>query len=228
MLDLPDLPKYFPPDRGQPCYAVYGTPIDRFVLVDSHELSVLVRASMLFSSKMVSVVCVYDGKSNPPLTNASCMNWAPVHRLSQANSSVTTVLLLEGAEAIVEKGPVASVAPMIKRAQDYLAFTVRVLYAQFMANATTGHADLRMFRTLIPEFETLPGAPLSGARQLFPAQIRDQRIEEILYYSDTIEQAKAELDSLLANRDEPRLPNVTPPYYREFNTFLYGQPTVPS
>ena len=219
MPDLPDLPKYFPTDRAEPCYAVYATAIDRFMLVDRYDLSILVRAAMLFSSKMVTVVCVYDNKTNPPLTNDTCMAWAPVHRLSQADNHDTTVLLLEGPNAIVEKGPVPFVgAETVAHAQRYLMFAVRVAYAQFMANAKMGEADIRMFRHMIPEFETLPGAPLSAAPQLFLAQVRDQRIEEILYYADTVERAKAELDTLLAES----------PYHTVFNQFLKGQPAFSS
>src|SRR6266446_2361847 len=141
MPDLPDLPSYFPLDRTEPCYAVYATAIDRFILVDRHDLSILTRAAMLFSSKMITMVCVYDSKANPSLTNDTCLRWAPVHRLSQANSRITTVLLLEGPHAIVEKGPVPFVdADMVARAQGYLAFALRVTYAQFMANAKSDHA----------------------------------------------------------------------------------------
>src|SRR5262245_24528075 len=109
MPDLSSLPTYFPQDRSRPCYAVYATAIDRFMLVDRYDLLILVAASMLFSSKMVTVVVVFDHQSNPPLTDETCMRWAPVHRLSQANSRATTVLLLEGANTIVEKGPVRGV-----------------------------------------------------------------------------------------------------------------------
>jgi hypothetical protein len=226
MPEAADLPRYFPRDRAEPCYALYATAIDRFVLVDRYDLSILVRAAMLFSSKLVTVVCVYDSKANPVLSNQTCFNWAPVHRVSQANSRVPTVLLLEGAPAIVDKGPVRSVSDeMLERAQRYAVFTLEVLYAQFMANARSGHADIRMFHGLFPPFETLPGAPLTVTPRLFAADVRDQRIEEILYYSDAPEQARARIDKLLANRDEPRIPVS---YQTTFNQVLYGQATVPA
>jgi hypothetical protein len=221
-----DLPRYFPRDRAAPCYALYATAIDRFVLVDRHELSILVRAAMLFSSKLVTIACVYDSSSNAVLSNETCMRWAPVQRLSQANSRVPTVLLLEGADAIVEKGPVRAVPPeMLERAQRYLAFTLQVLYAQFMANARSGHADIRIFRALAPRLETLSGAPLSRAAQLFPAQVRDQRIEEILYYAPTLEQARSEVDALLAEREEAKLPGSPVPYHATFHQCLGGPGT---
>ncbi len=223
MPDLPDLPKYFPLDRAEPCYAVYATAIDRFMLVDRYDLSILVRAAMLFSSKMITVVCVYDNKTNPSLTNDTCMAWAPVHRLSQAHSRITTVLLLDGPNAIVEKGPVPFIsANTVAHAQRYLMFALRVTYAQFMANAQTDCADIRMFRLMIPEFETLPGAPLSAVKQVFPGQLRDQKIEEILYYADTVEQAMVDLNKMMGEG------KVYNPYYPVFNQFLYGQPTFPS
>ncbi|HEY3074723.1 MAG TPA: hypothetical protein VGJ74_06080 [Burkholderiales bacterium] len=229
MPGLAELPRYFPRDRAEPCYALYATAIDRFVLVDRHDLSILVRAAMLFSSKLVTVVCVYDSKANPVLSNETCLDWAPVHRVSQANSRVPTVLMLEGAGAIVEKGPVPSVgAEMLERAQRYLLFSLQVLYAQFMANAKSGHADIRMFRGLMPELETLPGAPLASQPQLFAADVRDQKIEDILYYADSLEQARSEIDTLLANREEPKLPGSPVSYQTVFNEFLYGQATVPA
>ncbi len=67
MLDLPCLSKYFPTDRAEPCYAVYAPAIDRFLMVDGHDLPILLRAAMLFSSKIVTLVCAYDTKTNPPL-----------------------------------------------------------------------------------------------------------------------------------------------------------------
>jgi hypothetical protein len=226
MPDLPELPKFFPTDRSKPCYAVYGTAVDRFLLVDRYDLSILLKAAMLFSSKMVTVVCVYDAPTNPVLSNETCTAWAPVHRLSQAMSRIPTVLRLDGPNAIVEKGGVPFVAAdALADAQRYLEFVTRVLYAQFMTTARLGHADVRIFRSMIPEFETLPGAPLSQAPQLFPGQVRDQRIEEILYYADTVEQAMSELDALLAKRGDGKV--GISPYYTVFNQYL-GLPTFVS
>jgi hypothetical protein len=225
MLDLPDLSKYFPTDRAEPCYAVYATAIDRFLMVDRHDLSILLRAAMLFSSKMITVVCVYDSKINPSLTTETCLAWAPVHRVQLTRTRVPVVLPLDGPNAIVEKGPATlASAEAVARAQRYLMFTARVTYAHFMTNANLGYADIRMFRHMIPKLETLPGAPLSAARQLFPGQTRDQRIEEILYYADSVEQATVELDALLAVRaNNGKAGSLPSPYQTAFNQVLNGQ-----
>jgi hypothetical protein len=217
MTEQAALSKYFPLDRAQPCYAVYATALDRFMLVDRYDLSLLVRAAMLFSSKIVTVVCVYDSRLNARLSNDNCMCWAPVHRVSQANNPYTSVLLLEGPRAIVEKRPVTtSDGEALARAQRYLLFVARVVYAQFMTNARVGEPDLRLFRHMVPPFETLPDAPLTAASRLYDGHVRDQRIEEILYYSESIEQAMAEVDSLL------RKP-VPDEFYTVFNEHLYGR-----
>jgi hypothetical protein len=215
----PELPRFFPAIRTRPCYAVYATALDRFLLVDSNDLSILLRAVMLFSSKIVCVVCVYDHKINPALSNSTCLAWAPKLRVSQAKSRIPTVLRLPGRNAIIEKGPPAFAdAGAVARAQAYLMFTVKVTYAQFMTNARLSHADIRMFHHMIPKFETLPGAALSVGPEIFPAQVRDQRIEEILYFADSLAQATAELDALLA---KPLGSDGSPSRYRvEFDQFL--------
>src|SRR5437868_12755 len=113
------------------------------------------RAAMLFSSKLITLVCVFDSAANPVLSNETCMNWAPVRRVSQANNRLPTVLLLQGSGAIAEKGPVTHMpGDIVDRARDYLMFTVQVLYAQFIANARCQHADLRVFGELFPALET--------------------------------------------------------------------------
>jgi hypothetical protein len=217
MADHTALSKYFPVDRTEACYAVYATALDRFMLVDRHDLSLLVRAAMLFSSKVLTVVCVYDSRVNPRLSNDNCMRWAPVHRVSQSDNPYTTVLLLEGPNAIVEKGPVTTAdGEALARAQRYLMFVARVMYAQFMTNASVGEPDLRLFRHMVPPFETLPEAPLTAAAQLYSGHVRDQRIEEILYYSEDIERAMANLDGLL-RKEGPR------EFYTAFKEHLHGQ-----
>jgi hypothetical protein len=216
---------YFPTDRGLPCYAVYATAIDRFLLVDRHDLAILVRATTLFSSKMVTVVCIYDSRTNPRLTDDNCIAFAPVRRFQQSSRLNTSVVLLSGPDAIVEMGPPPDTisADMVARAQRYLSFTVRATYAQFIANAWTGVADIRVVRDMLPELETLPGAPLSAKKQVVFPRLRNQRIEEILYYSDTVEQATADLEVLLRGDDEARST-----YRSTFDQVVHGRPTPSS
>ena len=188
------------------CYAVYSTAIDRFLLVDSHDLAVLVRAATLFVSKMVTVICVYDGRGGPRLTNDNCLSHAPATRISQAHRHNATVLLLEGPGAIVDKGPPAAALgkDMVARAQRYLAFTVRASYAQLIANAEASIQDTRVVRGMIPPLETLAGAPLSQVEQVTFGELRNRRIEEILFFSETVERAEAELDALLSGGGDKR------------------------
>src|SRR5215510_1112583 len=214
----PFMDRFFPADRSCPCYGFYSPAIDRLVFVDSKDLFLSLHAAVLFSSKVLLLVVVFEPPSEP-LDNSNCYLWAPEDRVSQSafhipqlfpNVKIPTndfgKLEYRGASHVPEQN--------IFEIQEHLGFIIQATYALYITEALDSANAPQMYEKFFPEFRPFENSDRRAFR----------RVEQVLYQFESIFQAMTEIDQILSERLEVFRHRR---YYARFNRLLYGK-TKPS
>jgi hypothetical protein len=210
----PFVRRFFLTDRTRACYGFYSPAVDRFILVDSRDLFLSLKAATFFASKMLLLVAAFD----PPeqtVDNSNCYLWAPEKRILQSAFHVPQILPNIGRRNIVYRGPTPHVAQAdILNVQEHLGFVVQACYALYITEALDNVNAAETYEEFFPEF-----APHSDLdRRSF------KRIEQVLYRFGAIDEAMREIDGILGERLDLRHRQN---YYSRFNRLFYARKDPP-
>jgi hypothetical protein len=206
--------RFFPRDRNQSCYGFYSPAIDRFILVDSRDLFLSLRAATLFSPKVFLLIMAFD----PPeqgIDNSNCCLWSPKSRIVQSAFHIPQLLPSMNNKEVTYRGPVPNVPEEdILKMQNYLGFVVRACYALYLTEALDNINASEAYERFYPEFP-----PYSNLdRRLF------LEVERAIYELHTIDGAMRKIDEILSQRPDLLRRRK---YHRRFNRLLYDQPRPP-
>lgn len=208
---------------------IFSPGIDRFILVDNHDIWTVFETAKLLSSKIPCQVYVLGADSGPSVPT----KWGPRHQFNSktcieytfANKSNMKILgssiitarqtplltPIKVPNAIIHEGyPVdydnEQGRAMIEKLQDYARFTLRALYAIKFADACN---NVKPASEMIDYFDSNLGKVIRNSPDHTYSEYGMLRtVKTILYHADTVETALDQIAQAMQDApDQPMLRN---------------------
>jgi hypothetical protein len=213
-----DLARFYPYVRATPVHGLYSMSLDRFILVDSLDLSAVVQTAQLLSSKLFLVTYVLP--EGLPLTNQNCMRWTLKNKLRQSFAHKPPLVVMKPDGKILEDGWPAGDLETHFADQEYALFVWRATLALRLTNMQLNMVDHPFYMKFFPQADTLRAYHDDTK---WPVGFVTA-IERVLYLSNSVNEALHEFAQLLP---PDRLTKSLQSYYEIFYNLLGWWPEIP-
>lgn len=196
---------YVDKERRRKSNAIYCPAFDRFLLTDYHDFSVTLKTAQILSSKVASTVYVYARNSD--MTNENCLDYGLENKTEEKKGGTSSlysgqlpIVQLLNSDIIGNLGwPVDYETDERREAlhnlKNYAHFVHRMSYAITLSQMTRGFYDNQSFsREFFPAEWLQDRATYVDTSELEHGLFNE--IKKTLYFSNTIEEAKKQIDEL--------------------------------
>ena len=207
----PNLPAYhqyyFDKDGNRKNYGIYCQVFDRWLIIDQYDLWTTLQTARVLSSKIASMVYVLPA-SIGKVTNNNCLHFMLFDKTRQKKGGVADLIagqlpmvriidnpLQLDYQGLPEDYKYGEAAEMLAKIKAYADYTHKSMYAASVCNvAANFHDNNTVAQEFLPK-EWLDTVSSYADRSDFTSGIT-QEIKKILYFSQTLEEAKSKIDAI--------------------------------
>lgn len=203
------LEKYYPSYNNNTFYGLYCTSIQRFLIIDHHNIYSLFHTAQVLSSKINSVVIIFPGtEKNPKMDNESCLNFSLNHikfnaaLSSSDHSQKPTTIFLHNTQIVKMSFPVDFEKKDRKlkllQLQKYAKFSNLCIHSIMLSSIMNQHMHVELLQK---EYESFYFNKVQEPGLL-------ARIMNILLFADTIQEAKNKIKEFWIELIEKNLEKI--------------------
>lgn len=205
MTQMPFTQFYYDKDSKRRKNGIYCHTFDRWLLVDNDDFWITIETAKVMSSKIASMVYVLPNNISK-MDNTNCLEFMLFDKTRQKKGGVADLIsgqtpmlrvidnpLQVHYQGIPEDFKFGLAAEMLAAIKEYADYVQKVMYAGKLCNVVANFHDNRTFAQEFFPSEWLTCVSSHTDRSTYTGGIV-QEIKRILYFSQTLEEAKAKIN----------------------------------
>jgi hypothetical protein len=214
---------YFDADNRPKRSGIYCQIFDRWLLIDSYDFWITLETAKILSSKVASIVYVLPNAATD-INNENCLEYSLLDKAKQLKGihpdvirgQVPILKVLEEADQIYFQGlpedyKEGASLSQLNQLKEYVTFIQTSLYAVNLIDAQNYDDNRSFAEKIVPEEWLTTISTRKDRTNIEEGVIK--KIKQILYFSNTVEQAETEISNVL-NDIHKSVPGMAEYYYR--------------